>query len=229
MINLDDPSGQFGLGLEKEATFKEMVKNASFFGKIGWGAVRFLVKRIGYMPEVYFEKEDVDEDVVKKLLKHPELLRAVQKWIEDTDYKLVPELKKAKKVFEAIHRPKKRGNILYRGFRMDIGQQTHGLGEKLKEMKEGDKFTDTPEKLTSFSSYKETTHTFGNVIVSIDYGKEDHRLFHITNEIMVAYMMLDEAGDDIDAVFPKTGKVFGYFESVLIPDGKPLEMTLVAK
>jgi hypothetical protein len=230
VIDLYDPLGHYGLNpaLEKEGTFEELLKQKTFFGRIGLRFVKHLVNHIGYMPSIYFEKEDVDRDVVHALLAYPDLLIAVAKWIENNDYSQMPQLREAKKVFDRIHHPKKRGNQLYRGFNLDTGQQHHGLKGKLDELKPGEKFKDIPEKLTSFSSYSETTKAYGTVMVSVDYAKEDKRMFHITNEVMVAYFMNEDGAKDFDKWF--TGdRIFSYFESVFIPDGKPLEFTLVHK
>lgn len=230
VLDLYDPLGQSGLslGLEKEGTFEDLLKQKTFFGRIGLRFVKHLVGRVGYAPEVYFEKEDVDRDAVHALLAYPDLLEAVAKWIENNDYSQLPKLREAKKTFDRIHHPKKRGNQLFRGFDLDTGQQHHGLKDKINDLKPGQKFQDVPQKLTSFSSYSETTKTYGKIMVSIDYAKEDKRLFHITNEVMVAYFMNEDGAKNFNEWF--TGeRIFSYFESVFLPDGKPLEFTLVHK
>lgn len=214
--------------LEKEDTFDNMVKSKGIMGKIFWRSVKFLVGRIGFMPTMYFEREDLDDKVVYALLKHPKLLASVVKWIEEVDYSVVPDLREAKKVFERIQKPKKRDSKLYRAFNIKGDQQSLGLGNENKDVKPGEKFTWLVDKPLSFSSYDHVTQVYGKVRVTVDYAKEDKRMFHITNEILMAAIMSEEGATDIDASF-QSERMFCYFESIFLPDGKSLEFTLQNK
>jgi hypothetical protein len=228
MIDLDDEQS-FGLGLEREDTFNNFLKEKSLYRRFLWRGLEFLVNRIGYMPYAYFEREDVDEEIVQKLLKHERHLNAICKWIEDIDQEQLPMLREAKKLFEAIQKPKKRDNRLYRGLNLSFYEKLQGAEKSLYSMRIGETFAATPDKAMSFSSFSDVSKAYGNVIVTVNYDRESKRMLHITNEVMVAMNMSDpEAPQTIDEVFAP-GRRFSYFESVFLPDGKPLEFTLLKK
>lgn len=208
------------ISLEKEANFNEVYKEAEWKKKI----LMRLVKLFGYTPQLAFQKEDVDMKIVEKMLRYKELLQAVDQWVSDTDYSLLDKLREAKKVFEAIQRPPNHP-LLYRGFKINPGQQNAGIEERYKKAKPGDKWSYTPEKPMSFSWDKGTTYSYGNIIVSVEFTKLASRCLHITHELVYAmYKMDDENWDAADKFY-----MFTYAESVFLPDGKPIEFTLVTK
>lgn len=213
------------LGLEREGTWDDHKKSKGLFGRFLLKIAEVLISKLAYIPHHYFEKEDVDEDVVREMMKHPELLDAVMKWIEEIDYSQLPKLREAKKVFEAIQKPRTR-ELLYRGFKMANGQQQLGLSkEGLATLSPGDEFKFVPTNLMSFTFQKAVTTPYGNVVVSVNYAKEKNRMFHITNEIMMAcFMHVDKLTE-----FEDSYRVFSYAESVFLPDSKPLTFTLLQK
>lgn len=224
-----NPTNSLRVALEKEDSFSNDIKSKSFVERFTQKALRYLIKKLGAaVPVMYFEYEDIDPKVVQQLLAHPELLEAVIKWIEEIDYSVLPKLVEAKKVFERIQRPKRRDSKLYRSFDLNSGQQTLGLDKENKNVKVGERFNFLPDRPLSFSAHHATTSTYGKNIVSIDYSKEDKRIFHITNEIFVAAIMHAEKFDKVEDAFVN-GKMYSYFESVFLPDGKSLEFTLMSK
>ena len=215
VINLDYlPT--FGLGMEKEEAYDEIYKSKGFFGRL----LMKLVGRVRYFPQVTFQKEDIDEEVVRELVKHKDLLDAVERWITYTDLSLLPKLKEAKKVFEAIQTPKRR-ELLYRGF----PSSNKGPEEKFKDIGVGDTYSYTPNKLMSFTFNRGTSEDFGDVVVSVEFDKEKDRMFHITNEIVLAYLVRDVKSYELVA----EAKIPTFGESVFLPDGKPLRFTLQHK
>jgi hypothetical protein len=202
------------ISLEKEVAYDETYQSKGTFGKM----LMWLAGRAKYFPQVTFQKEDIDEHAVREMIKHSELLGAVERWITHTDPAMVPQLREAKRVFEAIQTPKPR-NMLYRGF----PSSNRGPEEGFKTLSIGEKFSYIPEKPLSFTFNQGTSEDFGDLIVGVKYAHEESRMFHITNEIVIAYLvrhMKDfELHDTAD--FPTFG------ESVFLPDGKPLEMTLI--
>ena len=213
------PSFPFQISFEKEANFAEVYKAANWKKKI---LLRF-VQLFGYSPQLSFQKEDVDMKIVEKMLKHKDLLTAVDKWIWETDYKLLEQLQVAKKVFGTIQKPPTH-QYLYRGFSIDSGQQNTGIDEKYKKIKIGDKWSYTPDNPMSFSWHKGTTSAYGNIIVSADYTAISKRCLHITHEMIYALFAMDGNWNPTDDFYIST-----YAESVLLPDGKPIEITLVSK
>jgi hypothetical protein len=213
------------LALEKEATFDDVYKNSSWKKKI----IFKLIGLFGYLPDLAFQKEDVDMKVVEQMLKYPKLLRAVENWISDTDYKLLPQLQEAKRVFESIQRPKQHP-ILYRGFKINTGQQNSGIAQRYKKMQPGEKWNFTPDQPMSFSWHQGTTRAYGNIIVSAN-GNLAKRCLNITNEVIAAMLHIDLVDDKVDEDFQMNEQMhyFTYAESVFLPDGKPIEFTLVAK
>lgn len=213
------------VALEKEATLDEVYRNSGWMKKISFK----LVSLFGYMPDLAFQKEDVDMKAVEQMLRHKDLLHAVSEWIADTDYKLLPKLHEAKKVFEAIKKPKGHP-ILYRGFKINPGQQNTGIAERYKQMKPGEKWPFTPENPMSFSWHQGTCRAYGDIIVSANYGALANRCLHITNEMVAAMFHLDFNGDiDPNYEMKAEAYIFTYAESVFLPDGKPIEFTLVSK
>lgn len=227
IIDLNSP--HFGLGLEREDTFDNFVKEKPLLRRFLWRSLEVLVNRIGYMPYVYFEREDVDEEVIQKLLKYPKHLNAVLIWISEIDQEQLPMLREAKKIFDSIHKAKRRDSKLYRGLNLAFYEKLHGVDKRLFSMRVGETFRVIPDRLISFSSYNEVTKAYGSIVVTVDYAREEKRMLHITNEVLVAALMCDpDFPTTIDEVF-KSGRMFSYFESVFLPDGKPLEFTLLRK
>jgi hypothetical protein len=213
------------LALEKEATFDDVYKNSNWKKKILFK----LISLFGYLPDLAFQKEDLDMHVVEQLTKHVELLKAVESWISDTDYSLLPKLVEAKKVFEAIQRPKTHP-VLYRGFKINAGQQNSGVKERYKKMQLGEKWEFTPDKPLSFSWHQGTTRAYGNIIVSAN-GHLAQRCLNITHEVVAAMLHTDPWDNKVDEDFKldEQAHYFTYAESVFLPDGKPIEFTLVSK
>lgn len=238
-------TANFGLGLERETKFEEFVKTKTFIARWLWRSAEFLVNKLGYMPYVFFEKEDLDRKVIDQLLQHPELLDVIYQWVENNDKSLIDDLKQAKKVFERIQQPKRRDKLLYRGFSISSGQMVHGLDRpKLFDMDIGEEFVDTPRKPVSFSAYEEVAKAYGNIIVTVDYAAEYKRMLHITNEVLIATAMMVDRRNGLPenmieqaygingnyfATSGLTGRFFSYFESIFLPDGKPLEFTVRVK
>lgn len=212
------------LSLEKQATFDEVYKESGWKKKIGMK----LVALFGYTPDLAFQKEDVDMAVVEKMLQHKELLQVVSDWISDTNYDLLPKLREAKRVFESIQRPKGHP-ILYRGFKINVGQQNSGIADRYKKMQVGNKWQYMPDKPMSFSWHQGTTRAYGNIIVSAPGGLMK-RCLNITNEMVAALFHLDFDGNiDPNYEMKAEAYIFTYAESVFLPDGKPIEFTLVDK
>ena len=230
ILNLNN-SNSFGLGLEEltEPAFAEFAQTKTVLSRHMWRAAKFLSDKLGYMPYVFFQQGDLDSAVVEEMLKHPELLSVIHDWIENNNKSQLPELIKAKKVFEGIQKPPKHSTVLYRGFQTSSGQQTHGLDRKaIFDMPIDEKFTDTPARAVSFSSNKEVARAYGNIIVTTNYAKEQDRMLHITNEMLVATFMRADDMTEIEDMM-KNVKLFSYFESIFLPDEKPLEFTLLEK
>jgi hypothetical protein len=179
-----------------------------------------LAGRARYFPQVTFQKEDIDEHAVREMIKHAELLAAVERWIVHTDYAILPKLREAKKVFEKIQQPKSRGK-LFRGF----PSSNKGPEAAFATVDVGQKAAYVPERMLSFTFNRGTSEDFGDIIVSVDFAREHARMFHITNEIVIAYLVRDAKNFELheSAKFPTFG------ESVFLPDGKELEMTLVQR
>lgn len=218
-----NPTSSLKVALEKEETYQDIYNSKSTFGKL----LMKLISRIRYDPQVTFQKEDVDEEVIYKLLKHIDLLDVVEKWMYSADSNLLSQLLQAKKEFEKIQTPPNRKK-LYRGFSLkNSGQQHLGLNSKedLKNLKIGDTWSFTPDKPISFTFHQATAEDFGDVIVGIDFYKEKNRMFHITNEIVVAFL----AREAKDFYISDKIKIPTYGESIFLPDLKPLQVTLISK
>ncbi len=230
LLNLNSLNG-FGLGLEEltEPTFAEFTQTKTVLSRHMWRSAKFLMEKLGYVPYVFFKQCELDIPAIEEMLKHPELLKVIHDWIENNNKGQLPSLIEAKKVFEKIQKPPKHSDVLYRGFQTSSGQQTHGLDRAaLFDMSVGEKFTDTPGRAVSFSSNKEVARAYGNIIVTVNYAEEQKRMFHITNEVLVAaFMNADGDTEVVDTL--KDEKLFSYFESIFLPDEKPLEFTLLEK
>lgn len=228
-----------GPALEKEATFDEVYKQSGLGKKV---LMRF-VSLFGYKPDLAFQKEDVDLNVVAKLLKRKDLLADVESWISDTDYSLLPKLEEAKRVFSPITQAK--AKTLYRGFNVtgtasskqpEISQQRTGVDD-IDAVEVGSTYQHTPDKPMSFSWHAPTADAYGDIVVSVDFNKNKNRMLHITHEMALAMFLMDDLkdGEVFDPAnypkekFPDDFYFFTYAEAVYIPDGKPLEFTLVKK
>lgn len=213
------------ISLEKEMSLTDRLKNQEF-------KVRFLTKAanvFGFTPQFTFEDEDVDDAVVRTLLKNKKYLVIIDEWILDSSYELLPELIKAKEVLNSITKPKKHTKY-FRGFNIDENQQTFDLATKKwfgtrlrKDIKVGGKLEFTPTAPVSFTHFQPYAKFFGKVIISVDGLKYHNRFLHITNELVIALKELD------DKDF-RTKAWVNYHvseaESLFLPDGKPLEFTI---
>lgn len=209
----------FQLSLEKEATYDEVYKSSGWKKKL----IFRLVNLFGFIPDLAFQKTDVDMKIVEKILRHKDLLKAVEEWIEDCNYQLLPQLQEAKKVFEAIQKPPVH-SLLYRGFKIDTGQQNSLVDQHYKKMQVGARWEYTPDKPMSFSWHKGNTGSFGNIIVSAEGAKLTNRCLHLTHEVVMALLQMEGDWTPEDELY-----IFTEAESVFLPDGKPIEFTLVKK
>lgn len=188
---------------------------------------RVLIAALGmvaYLPELTYEEEDVDFEIVEEMLRHPELLEAIDEWIFEPRQELLPELKKAKRTF-APWQKKIRYNKLYRGFNpKSLEQDTMGLqrkgwfGPKPADFKVGDKFSYVTERILSFTHHEGTASVFGGVVVSIDPRKYQTDLFEIDLNVCHAIAMADGKYSQRKLPFYTT-----YGELILFPGKRPIE------
>lgn len=206
ILSLDQP---LSVGLEEEQEYD-------------WteGLLHKLEDRAWMHPQVTFQQEDIDQRVVRELIPNKDLLEAIEAWITRTDYSLQPKLIEAKRVFESIQTPPCRG-VLYRGFSAN-GKDIEDI---IADVRPGDTFEFTPRQMLSFSFHQGTVKDFGDTIISIDYQENKDRCLHITNEVVMAYMIRD-----IPNYTPSRSVRFPTFgESVFLPDGGALTCTLISK
>lgn len=194
---------------------------------------RILIRALGllaYIPELTFDKEDVDMKIVQRMLKYPELLKAIDSWIEVPDQKLVAQLYEAQRVFGPMQKKTNHGK-LYRGFDpRSILQDTMGLqskgwfGPKPSEFQVGDKFSYVTERALSFTHHEGTASVFGGVVVCIDQNRYRGQLLEISPELCYAIMY----GDDEESS-NKPPYYVTYGELVLLPNKKPVEFKVVSR
>lgn len=194
--------------------------------------VRLLTKLanvFGFVPQYTFEDSDIDFKLVEKYLKHKDLLKVIDEWVWNTNHDLLPLLKKAKKTFDTFDKSKVYPKY-YRGFNLGTGQQDLNLsvkgwfGPKIrKDVKVGDKLKFIPDKPLSFTHHRPDADNFGKIIISINGPSNNSRLLHITNECIVALMIMDDPDYRSKRL---TSYYVTYAESVLLPDGNPIEFTV---
>lgn len=192
-----------------------------------------LLGGFGYMPKMSFDLEDVDRKRVDKMMRHTKHLKTIADWINVPSQELLPALLEAKRALEPLQKKVNYGKI-FRGFSPKNADQEHmGLsragwfGPKPSDFRVGDKFSYVGKRALSFTHFENVAPTFGNVIVSIDYQKNKHRLFSIDYDILTAVELMD----DPDLYASKTDEsnrwklkhFMTYGELIYLPDGKPLE------
>lgn len=195
---------------------------------------KVLIRALGlfaYIPELTYEKEDVDYKVVEKMLRHPELLNAVGDWIFEPSQELVPKLQEAARVFTPLQ--KRLGYTkIYRGFNpKSIEQDTMGLqrkgwfGPKPADFKVGDKFSYVTERALSFTYHEGTASVFGGVVVSIDPRRYSGHLLSIDLELSQAIALAVDSDFDQS----KLPYFVTYGELVLLPSKRPVEFKVESK
>lgn len=190
---------------------------------------RVLLKIAGlfaHVPELTFDKEDVDQRIVQQLLKHDKLLQAMDDWIMEPNRDLLPKLREALRVLAPIQKmkwPKE----LYRGFNVGReGQDTMGLqragwfGPKPVDLRPGDKFSYVPEWPLSFTHHEGTAKSYGKVVVRTDVASNRRRLLPISNEMIMALTLRDSE----EYHNPQYYMTYGEF--ILVPDGKPVNFVV---
>lgn len=172
----------------------------------------------GTVPEMTFDRDDVDMDIVAKLQKHPLLLKAIDDWIWWPDYGLTPRLKEAQKVFSAIQKPKLYPK-LYRGFK--IGEEDQdGMGlQKEHRIKLGDVFNYNTANPMSFTHFKGTASLFGTIVISVNTTQHAKYLLDLTPEVIYSLFHLN-------GVVNKAPYWFTYGEVIILPSNKPLRCTV---
>lgn len=230
--NFDQFEGNLHGGFEvaEQTSMEKMMLRAE--RKDGLGR-RVLIRALGllaYIPELTFDREDVDMKIVARMIKYPELLKAIDDWISVPDQALVPKLYEAQRVFGPMQKKTNHGK-LYRGFDpKSILQDTMGLqrkgwlGPKPADFRVGDKFSYVTERALSFTHHEGTASVFGGVVVSIDQSRYRHQLLEISPELCYAIMY----GDDEEGA-KKPPYYVTYGELVLLPNKKPVEFQVISR
>lgn len=193
---------------------------------------RLLIRALGliaYIPELTFDKEDVDMKIVERMLRYPELLTAIDDWITVPDQDLLPKLREAMRVFGPMQKKTNHGK-LYRGFNpKSVDQDTMGLqrrgwlGPKPAEFRVGDKFSYVTQRALSFTHHQGTASVFGGVVISIDQNRYRGQLLEIGPELCYAIMAADTNYDESHPPYYVT-----YGELVLLPNNRPVEFQVVS-
>lgn len=192
---------------------------------------KLLIGAIGlfaYIPEHTYDKEDVDQAIVAKYLKHPDILKLIDDWVLEPKQEYVEKLIAANRVIRSIQ-PVGNYPKLYRGFsptntdqeRLGLNVKTWWGGEKGKKAQPGAKFKAASERALSFTHHKATASKFGNYVVSIDPNHYRDHLLDISYELCYAIMQNDPATKD--RKFPY---YVSYGELILLPTGKEIEFTI---
>ncbi len=193
---------------------------------------RLLVKALGlfvYIPELTFDKEDVDMKIVNRMLRHPELLKVIDDWISVPDQNLLPKLQEAMRVFGPMQKKTNHGK-LFRGFNpKSVDQDTMGLqrrgwmGPKPADFRVGDKFSYVTQRALSFTHHEGTASVFGGVVISIDQNRYRNQLLEICPELCYAIGEADPDYAGADVPYYVT-----YGELILLPNKKPVEFQVVS-
>jgi hypothetical protein len=193
---------------------------------------RILIRALGmfaYLPELTFDRDDVNMGIVEKMLKHPDLLKVVDEWIFEPKPEYVPRMWEVKKAFSSYQKPSQYKKI-YRGFSpSSLDQETMGLsrqgffgGRTSAEFQPGDKFNHVTQRPLSFTHHEGTANVFGGVVISIDPAKYANQLLDISPELCYAIMRTDMTEEKIG----KLPYYVTYGELVLLPSDKPIEFVV---
>lgn len=181
--------------------------------------------------QLTYGQEDVDREVLAKLLEHPDEVNIVAAWHLDPDYSLAADLEKACRVLRPLLKNWQKP-VLYRGFRPKAGQDHMGLklagyrGEHPEWLKVGSKFSYVPKNPLSFTYVPEIARAFGTIIVKIDATKYYHRILPIDETLMTAIMIL-LSGPWTDKVL-KEKYLYTQAEHLVLPSKQPVEFEVVA-
>lgn len=170
-----------------------------------------------------YENEDIDREIVQKLLAYPNELQVISDWIQTPDGRLAPKLWEVKATLGGLIRPPSCG-LLYRGFTPDrwyksTRQDTMGV---VANNRPGDQLRYHPFRPLSFSWVQGTAEEYGDVVVSTSCDKYMDRLLFITSEMMEAiFILFDGAGFESGDLRPTQA------ETILLPNGQDLEFVVI--
>jgi hypothetical protein len=195
---------------------------------------RILIRALGlvaYIPELTYDLADVDRRVVDRMIRHSDLLKAIDQWILLPDQELVPILREAARIFTPMQR-KHNFKKIYRGFDpRSVDQDTMGLqrrgwfGPKPAEFRVGDKFSYVTERALSFTHHEGTASVFGGVVVSIDPQRHAGHLLNIDFDLSHAISL----ADDSDYEKRQIPYYTTYGEFILLPNKRPVDFRVESK
>lgn len=195
---------------------------------------RILIRALGlvaYIPELTYNLDDVDRRVVDRMIRFPDLLKAIDQWVLMPDQELVPILREAARVFTPMQRKHNHAKI-YRGFNpKSTDQDTMGLqrqgwfGPRPADFRVGDKFSYVTERALSFTHHEGTASVFGGVVVSIDPKRYQGNLLNIDFDLSHAISL----ADDSDYEKRELPYYVTYGEFVLLPNKRPVDFRVESR
>ena len=172
-----------------------------------------------------FDMSDVKEKEVEALSQFPDHLAMIEEWIGSADRDLSKKLWAARAAF-LPHLSGWKHPTFYRGFDLRGAQIRMGFdrqrwwGPAPTQLKPGDKFSFIPESPLSFTHVKGVADTFGTVVVRIPGRSNYHRMLPLTPSLIYATDLMTWR----DKEFFKSMEFHNTeAETILLPDGKPLE------
>jgi hypothetical protein len=125
---------------------------------------------------------NISQEKMLHLKKHPRLLEALDQWVLFADRRLIPEMRELGQIVNKLYDFPKELR-LYRGFRLGSFQDNLGVDGNSHIGQISTYQTD--ECSLSFSTNEQIAQAFGNVVVSTTIQTQRSEFLYITDELVV--------------------------------------------
>lgn len=140
-----------------------------------------------FFPVVALDPSKLDEKLVETYFKNTKLLDALDEWVLNPDYSLLPRLYEMRDLINKLQPHRDARTKLYRGFSIN-GTMQNFFGLKANEdFKNPNKdFKITIENPTSFTTSLDIASGFGSCVISTTPGQNLKHFLRITDEVAAA-------------------------------------------
>lgn len=140
-----------------------------------------------FFPVLPLDPKKLDEKLVETYFKHKKLLDALDEWILNPDYSLLPSLYEMRDLINKLQPHRDGRTKLYRGFSINGAMQNFFGLKASEEYKNPNKdFKITITDPTSFTSSFDIASGFGNCVITTTPGINLKHFLRITDEVAAA-------------------------------------------
>lgn len=140
-----------------------------------------------FFPVVALDPKKLDEKLVDAYFKQTKLLNAIDEWVLNPDYSLLPQLYEVRDLVNKLQPHRDPKTKLYRGFSINGTMQNFfGLKENEDYKNPNKDFKIQIENPTSFTSNYDIAAGFGSCVITTTPGANLKQFLRMTDELSAA-------------------------------------------